>query len=154
MTRARKPNSHITQTEETVLVREIGKLVGFFAGFGARFAARRLPVEERVTSMVLAGDTADVRANVREILESIGTLTNEFDSANPRDRISAIVGSGHMNLNPTIVHVQIDSSEGATVLTIRALAKEGLVKQESAQRAIERIETLLTNRYASAETIE
>jgi len=139
----------MTQTEETVLVRELGKLAGFLGGFGARLAARRLPVEESVTSMALAATKADVQASLCEILGSIGTLTDEFASETLPNCMSAIVGSGQMNMNPTIVHVQvIESSEVATLLFIRALAKEGLVKQQSAQRAIERIKTLLSNRYA------
>lgn len=139
----------MTQTEETVLVRELGKLAGFpGGGFGARFAARRLPVEESGGSVAVAAGKADVQASLRVILGSIGTLTDEFAFETPSDSMSAIVGSGHMNMNPTIIHVQVVESCGvATLLFIRALAKEGLVKQQSAQRAIERIKSLLMNWY-------
>lgn len=81
-------------------------------------------------------------------LQSIGRITNEFASEDTTDTISAIVGSGHMNLNPTIVHIRIIESHKSTTLSLRALAKEGLVKQQSAKRVIERIRTLISTRYA------
>ena len=137
----------MTKTEENVLVREIGKLA-LFGGFGARFVARRLAIEERVTTWAVAATKGDVQASMHAILESIGRLTDEFASESPKDSTSAIVGSGHMHLNPTIVHVQVvESSDVATLLCVRALAKEGLVKQQSSQRVIERIRTLLSSCY-------
>lgn len=139
----------MTTTEDTVLVREIGKLAGFLGGFGARSAARRLPVEESVASLTVAANKAEVQAGVAEIFSNIGKLTDEFASETPEDCLSAIVGSGQMNLNPTIVHVHIVESSGdTTLLSLRALAKEGLMKQQSAQRAIERIKTLLLDRWS------
>jgi len=138
----------MTQTEEAVLVRELGKLAGFFGGFWTRVAARRLPVEESVSSMALDAGKADVEAGLSEILGSIGKLTREVASETPAGSISAIVGSGNMNLNPTIVHLQVvELSPSTTNLLFRALAKEGLIKQQSAERAIERIKTLLSTRY-------
>ena len=139
----------MTEREERVLVRELGKLAGFFGGFGARFAARRLPVEESEASIAVADGSTDVRTSLAGILRGIGAITNEFAAETPMDSISAIVGSGHMNLNPTIVHVRIvESSDATTLLFFLAIAKEGLMKQQSAQRAIERITTLVSNRYA------
>ena len=138
----------MTQTEEKVLVREIGKLAGFVGGFGARFAARSLPVEESFDSMAVDAGKGDVEAALREILGSIGKPTAEFASETPAGSISAIVGSGNMNLNPTIVHVQVvESSPSTTNVSLRALAKEGLIKQHSAARAVERIRELLSTRY-------
>lgn len=141
----------MTKTENSVLVREIGKLAGFFGGFGARLAARRLPVEESVASLTIPANKARVQAGVSEILSSVGRLTDEFASETPEDCLSAIVGSGQMNLNPTIVHVHVVESSGdTTLLSMRALAKEGLVKQQSAQRALERIKILLIDRYGAS----
>jgi hypothetical protein len=139
----------MTETEESVLVRELGKLAGFFGGFGARFAARRLPVEESEAAIAVAAGSTDLRISLVGILRGIGTISDEFAAETPMDSISAIVGSGHMNLNPTIVHVRIvASSDVTTQLFLRAVAKEGLIKQQSAQRAIERITTLVLKQYA------
>ena len=139
----------MTKTEDQVLVREIGKLAGFLGGFGTRIAARRLPVEEAEDLLVVDAPLTSVSGNVLLILQSIGRMTDEFASEKTTDTISAIVGSGHMNLNPTIVHVRfIESSDQSTTISLRALAKEGLVKQQSAKRATERILALISTRYA------
>jgi hypothetical protein len=139
----------MTQSEDAVLVREIGRLALFGGRFGARLAARRLPVEEHETAIAIAVSADQIRPDVCEILQSVGKLTDEFAAENDRESASAIVGSGHLNLNPTIVHVNLSNlSDGVTQLSIRALAKEGLVKQQSAKRAVERIVTLISNRYA------
>jgi hypothetical protein len=139
----------MTQSEEKVLTREIGKLAGFFGGFGARFMAKRLPVEECEASIIVAANVDDVRASVYEALNSAGRLTDAFASQATGDRLSAIVGSGYMNLNPTIVHVGLtESSQASTRISVRAIAKEGVVKQHSAAKAVERIRTLLANRHA------
>jgi len=118
-------------------------------GFGARLVAKRLPVEEHETLTVLPANSNEVRAVAHRILESIGNITNEFSFENPDDKISAIVGSGNKNLNPTIVHIVfLKSTEDSTNISIRAIAKEGMVKQDSAVKAAQRIENLLTKPYA------
>jgi len=61
-----------------------------------------LPIEESVTTWAVAATKGDVQASMHAILESIGRLTDEFASESPKDSTSAIVGSGHMHLNPTI----------------------------------------------------
>jgi hypothetical protein len=139
----------MTQLEEAALVREIGNLARFGGGFGARLAAKRLPVEEHSSHITIRQSVDRIRVGIREVLQSVGTLTDEFAFENDAECSSAIVGSGIQNLNPTIVHVNVRPvSQDATRISIRALAKEGLVKQQSAQRAAERIETLLSHRYA------
>src|SRR5262245_26439336 len=127
----------ISKLEEDVLVKELGKLAGFFGGFGARVAARRLPVEEHQESVCLAVDVAKARAlGVRALQHLDGRLDSALASAGPEGGISAVVGSGHMNLNPTIVQMQFaEASPIATNVIIRALAKEGIVKQHSAEKA-------------------
>jgi len=134
----------MNKIEDEVLVRELGKLVGFFAGFGVRAAARTLPTEEYETTLELKANTEAATALVTRTLQSIGKLSNDFSSSNQASTISAIVGSGQMNLNPTIVHVTLNElSEDSCRVSIRGLAKEGLIKQQSAIKAVERTQQLL-----------
>jgi hypothetical protein len=56
-------------------------------------------------------------------------------------RLSGHLGSGFRNMNPTVFVIAIsDISVTATAnVDIRTAAKEGLIKQRSAQKAIDRL---------------
>jgi hypothetical protein len=137
----------ISKLEEDMLVKEIGKLAGFFGGIGARMAARRLPVEEYEVSAYLSVSIAEARAKSIRVLQHLDArLEFGFTSDEDAGGISAIMGSGHLNLNPTIIRMRfIEKSPEATNVLIRALAKEGIIKQHSAEKAGERINNLLQN---------
>src|SRR5688572_3782000 len=97
----------INKLEEDILVREIGKLAGFFGGFGARIAARRLPVEEHLGSVAIGVNVAEARTISVQLLQGLDArLDSELASAETEGGVSAVVGSGHMNLNPTIIRMQ------------------------------------------------
>jgi len=139
----------MTEIDEKILVREIGKLAGCFGGPGAKLAARFLPVEEREVAIEINANVATVRASTSELLQTIGRLIDDSASQNMAATLSAVVGSGHMNLNPTIVHVEFTAlSQASSKVVIRCIAKEGLVKQDSAAKALERIKNLLLSEYA------
>ena len=57
-------------------------------------------------------------------------------------RIEGIVFSGAVNLNPTIVVMVVED----TTIRINAYAKEGLVNQHTAQRAMKKITELLESK--------
>ena len=139
----------MTNLENEILVREIGKLAGFFGGFGARAAARRLPVEQYEIKIEVPLAAGEVRIRTSQVLRSLGVLVDDFALETEPDTLSAVVGSGHMNLNPTIVHVQfVGASDNSSQLAIKGIAKEGIVKQDSARKAVERIIALLSDKDA------
>ena len=54
--------------------------------------------------------------------------------------MAAVVGSGFFRLKPTLVQVEItEEEEGRCTLRIQGAAKEGLIKQRSAQKAVDRV---------------
>jgi hypothetical protein len=134
----------MSKLEEEILVREIGKLGGFFGGFSARLAAKRLPVEEYETTIDVETNVREARARIAQVLQSVGKLIDDFATESANGSILAVVGSGHMNLNPTIIHVRcIRISQDSSQLSIKGVAKEGMIKQNSAAKAVERIKALL-----------
>lgn len=137
----------VSKIEEDILVKEIGKLGGFFGGFGARIAARRLSTEEHEMPIQIHVDAVEARAITSRVLKNLRARADSMlDSSEMTGGISAIVGSGHMNLNPTIVRIQFcEASASTTIVLVRTLAKEGLIKQNSAEKAAERIKNLLLN---------
>lgn len=99
------------------------------------------------TTTLLFGSAAplnSVSQRVRDFLRNFGTPIPEFPADPATGKFSAIVGSGHLNLNPTILHVQVSSAEGFPRVWLRAVAKEGAVKQDTAKKLVERIENLFT----------
>jgi len=53
--------------------------------------------------------------------------------------VSGVIGSGYMNLNPAVIIVVIFEENGQTKAIIKAVAKEGLIKQQTAQKAVNKI---------------
>jgi hypothetical protein len=119
-----------------ILASELGKL----GGIGARIAARFLPSVPHEASVNFAASPDEVRSAVDSILTEIGTRRPELPSN------AVVSGSGRWNLNPTIVSVSVRPSPSGASVRVHAVAKEGLSKQHSAQKAVERVVTLLTDR--------
>jgi hypothetical protein len=72
-------------------------------------------------------------------LSNIGQmLTEDVDHEKPTLR--AVIGSGFLGLNPAVVEVSLDLvSDEITKVRVRATAKEGLIKQRTAEKAIQRL---------------
>ena len=84
------------------------------------------------------------RSMLTSLFSSLGEPVPEFPSSPEDGRFSFLVGSGSLGLNPTLVHVALTGDGERLRVTIRAVAKEGLIKQRSAQRAVDSIGALLS----------
>lgn len=149
--------------EADLLARELGKLGaigGAFAGFGnpaagipsaaggylgASLAARFLPTERHQLELDLHADPQTVLTQAYALLSSHGRVSDSQElSASPYPGISGVVGSGFLNLNPTVVHVEIVAIEsGRCRVLLTGAAKEGLIKQRTAEKAVNRLAAAL-----------
>jgi hypothetical protein len=137
----------MADVESEILVREIGRLGGWFGGgIGARWAARRLPSIPFETNFELQDSLSGAASAVEALLTKIGRRVPELESNTTAGLFHAVVGSGHLNLNPTVVRIQLQPLESFTSVFIRAVAKEGAIKQHSAQQAVERIRAALVGK--------
>jgi hypothetical protein len=125
--------------ESKILARELGRL----GGFGARWVARFLPSVSFETRLEIEQSLSATVKNVEEMLTNIGRRLPELESDPHAGVFSAVIGSGRLNLNPTIVCIRLRSWGSRTAVSIRAVAKEGLIKQHSAQGAVERVAAAL-----------
>lgn len=123
--------------ESKILVRELGKL----GGFGARLAARFLPNVVHEIAYDVSAPKEEVQTVTFSLLRELGSEVPELPG------LTVVFGSGQMNLNPTIVSVEIAASGTGARVSIRGVAKEGAVKQNSARKAVERVAELLTSKY-------
>ena len=134
--------------DNDILARELAKLGGLGGGFGgsmgAKLAAKFLPTETKSTRIALNATPERAIQLGFSALTKFGQLQGDSDDS-PYPLLKAVVGSGFLNMNPTVVLLEIlEASSDACEITITAAAKEGLIKQHSAERAIQRIASEIT----------
>jgi len=138
----------VTQNEDKLLGDGLAALEASATGFGgfsgARFAARWLKTVIHEVTVELSMDELTSIRRARSVLSQCGQLVSE-GSMTP-DLLQAVVGGGTGGLNPVVVTVRITAGRpGVSVLNIRTAAKEGLIKQHSAERMATRIGELLAD---------
>jgi hypothetical protein len=129
----------VADIESKILARELGRL----GGFGARWVARFLPSVSFETQLELEQSTSVVAKIIEGVLTDIGRHIPELDSDANAGLFNAVIGSGYLNLNPSIICIQLRSLESRTSVSIRAVAKEGAIKQHSARSAVERVKAAI-----------
>ncbi len=100
------------------------------AASGARWSAKRLKTETAVDRRALSVEQA--RAAVIRLSEALRECTTETEGA--ATVLRGVVGSGFGGMNPAVVVALVDTDAGA--VTIAAHAKEGLIKQGTAKKAV------------------
>ena len=84
----------------------------------------------------------DAQRVIRPVLTNLGNSDPELSE------FSVITGGGRLNLNPCIVAITILESNTGVSVNVRAVAKEGLIKQQTAQKIVERVVEQLRQRFA------
>ena len=102
-----------------------------------------LPSVSFETQLEIEQSSSVIARSVEEMLANIGKRIPELDSDPDTGVFNAVIGSGHLNLNPTIICIQLRSLGSRTAVSIRAVAKEGLIKQHSAQVAVDKVKAAL-----------
>jgi hypothetical protein len=126
-------------TTDRVLVRRIAKLAPFFSRWSVRLAAKSLATETHSETLVLKLSADRVYEFAQLVLSELGRTQVEDSISVPRS-LRAVIGAGTLNLNPAVVDLVIAASGvNECPVTITAAAKEGLVKQQTAVKAIRRV---------------
>jgi len=125
--------------ESAVLARALGNL----GGFDARWAARRLPSVAHQVDVVVPASHQRVLEALADSFDATAKPIPELSSDAGAGVLCGLVRSGTGGLNPTILRVAVATRGSGSLVSIRAVAKEGAVKQHSAIKAVERIEELL-----------
>jgi hypothetical protein len=134
----------MSNVESTVLARELGKL----GGGGAKWVGKLLPSVPFEKSFELSGTLESASHLVSQMLKTLGGPIPELPSQPERGSFCFLMGAGNGCLNPTIVYIRLEPFPPNTRVAVRAVAKEGLVKQRTAQGAVERVEGLLRENAA------
>jgi len=131
-------------TDDEIIKRELAKLEKLVVpsgvhSSGAAWAASKLPTKTTREVITVSQPAVTSLESVYKVVKKLGTI---IDSAHEGKfpKLKAIIGSGFFNLNPTIVTIEIrPKQKEQTDLYIEASAKEGLIPQHSAEKAIQRI---------------
>ena len=118
----------------------LGAIGGSVAGkLGASWAASKLPTDEVHDDVILKDNLQNSMVKVLNSLSSMGTIT-ESSQYTDYPVISAVCGSGAFNMNPAVLCVEfVEVNETETKLFISGYAKEGLIKQRTAIKAINKL---------------
>ena len=115
-----------------------GALVGDSGGpAGAAWAAKRLKTETAADIRRFDPRRSDdVLASLSQLLEC-SPEHQQADDQGGTATLRGVIGSGFGGMNPTYVLAVVDTSGGS--VSIAAHAKEGLIKQRSAEKAVQRV---------------
>jgi hypothetical protein len=107
------------------------------------WVTRRLPTEVEVVTTDLELPAARVLTVALQALRQAGEVV-EDPIGIEAPTITGIVKAGWLNMNPAIVRVSaVPLEENLTQVVVSATAKEGLLKQGTANKAAERIQALV-----------
>ncbi|HEU0239638.1 MAG TPA: hypothetical protein VFR11_10225 [Micromonosporaceae bacterium] len=114
---------------------------------GARGAARgfkwtKKDVRERTVE--LRGTVAEASLAVERALRHAGDLIGSETRDDGSVAMRATVGVGMGGLNPSVVTVVVHAApDGTAILSVRAVGREGLIKQHPADKALAKVTALL-----------
>jgi hypothetical protein len=161
--------TNMTDDYDAILARELGKVTKEAAGpvadllgtslpgidlagsLGARMAMKYMPTERSVTCLTVQADGVATLRSCLVALQDLGTMLPEPEES-PFPTVSLVVRSGFLNMNPAVVHVElIESSDASSKVQVSAAAKEGLIKQNTAAKAVTQVVQRLKQRLPMAE---
>ncbi|GGN59140.1 hypothetical protein GCM10011579_023220 [Streptomyces albiflavescens] len=110
---------------------------------GASRRGAQTRIGRRLCELPLGFDLALER--VRTVLVELTPDANPelVEAATDRVTLRVLTAGGALNMNPVVVTVDARRNGERTALHVRAMAKEGLIKQRAGQKTTERITALL-----------
>lgn len=126
--------------DDAILSEKIGKIpkiIFWGGGSGARWAAKQLSSTSYEMSCEVASKPELVRKIISYIFENNNARIINSDESLDTIEIKATMSSGFLNANPAVVNVLIkQEAPDKTKISIQASAKEGLIKQKTAEKAV------------------
>lgn len=119
---------------ERVLADELDKL-----SLGAGGASRQLPKQAFETVVEVRADAVRAAAAFSGAMSRLGRLLGSRPDG-PDPVVAGVVGGGFLSLNPAVIEVRFAPlGPGRCHATVIGVAKEGLIKQATAEKAVRRV---------------
>jgi hypothetical protein len=113
---------------------------GVTAALGTQFAERFLPTERYYEKFMMPMPPEKALKRGFSVLAKMGAMEGEEGAQAPYPFLKAVVRSGFMGMNPAVVFFEIlDGDASSCEVTVTAAAKEGLIKQQTAQKAVQSV---------------
>ncbi len=127
-------------SEDDILAEELGRLgAAPGAGWGARLAARLLPTVRHRLEFDLGAPPERGQEAVRAFLAAQGRELDLGPARRPCPAALGVVGAGYLGMNPAVVLAEFTPTAGGCRVALSAAAKEGLIRQRSAEGAVARL---------------
>ncbi|MCX5602100.1 hypothetical protein OG418_44780 [Streptomyces phaeochromogenes] len=129
------------QPEDRLLAEALGSI-----NPGGKFASRfmRNDVGEFDRELPLDFDTALERVRALLFGVSHGAHPVVLEATTDRVTLRVLTGGGALSMNPVVITVDVTRGSGwATPIHVRAVAKEGLIKQRAGRKTAENVVALL-----------
>jgi hypothetical protein len=129
-----------------------GKIGGLLSGktgssggsHAVKLTAKFLPTETSSEKLVLKIGAEKALKLGYSVLLKMGELKTDDGPKAPYPMLRAVVSSGFLNMNPAVVYLEIlEGDESGCEVTVTAAAKEGLIRQHTAAKALQRVVTAL-----------
>lgn len=118
---------------------DAGHLAENATSMGVRFAMKFMPTERYTEKLLLTMPPDKALKIGYSVLSKMGALQKQ-DEQSSYPFLTAVIGSGMMNLNPAVVYFEIlEATDSQCEITLTGAAKEGLIKQHTAEKAVKRI---------------
>lgn len=136
------------EIKNQILTECLAEIAGSAGGSGARrgakWSARRIKIYDHTGSAQCKLPLTVAINCCIEIIAGLPNFITFIDEDSNIPCLWAVVGSGALSLNPTIICLEFTSAtEDITAIQITASAKEGLIKQKSAEKAVQQLKQLL-----------
>ena len=124
----------VSEPIDDILTEELGK-----RGVGVRRAVRRLETDTFEAVVEVNADLAKATMVFSDAVARLGHLT-ERQNGGREPTVAGVVGGGFFNANPAVVRVRLTPlSDGRCTASVTAYAKEGLIRQRTAEKAVRRV---------------
>ena len=121
-----------------------GKLSGTAASLGVQAVAKFLPTETFSKQLPLNVPADKALSLGFFVLSKLGELQKKGTEDAPYPFLKAVVKAGFFNMNPSVVYFEIlQGNSLSCTVTVTGAAKEGLIKQKTAEKAVQRVMTRL-----------
>ena len=132
--------------EDKILLTEMNRLSPI-STFGVDLAFGSLSTETYSVIFTIQKEPNIAHKMLETVLNEIGSHVVSHELETKKMYIQAVIGSGALNMNPAFVKIEYLITETGIDCELISYAKEGLIKQKTAEKAARKVISELSKHY-------